>query len=153
MMRAISIFAILGVVLFANGGIARAQQEDAMQRLRFLAGTWHCSGTIPSAAGVPYTATRTYSFPTTGPWMEEVFTTQATGGQPETAVQMWGLTTAYTFMPRGVETKRVIGWNGNNFLARGDNPKTTVALYGNAQSMEWTTGYPDGTSAVETCKR
>jgi hypothetical protein len=153
MMRRISIAAIVAAALFANAGIAQAQQDDTIQRLRFLMGTWHCTGTMPGPAATPYTATRSYSFPTTGPWMQEILTMQANGGQPQTIIQMWGAKNAYAFMPGGVETKRVVGWNGNNFLARSDNPTYTLALYGNAQSIEWTMGYPNGSSSVETCKR
>lgn len=152
MIRALSI-AILGVAFFVNAGAARAQQSDTIQRLRFLAGTWHCAGTLPGAAQTPYTATRTYSFPTTGPWMQEVIATQSGGDQPQTILQMWGPSASYTFTQSGVETKHVVGWNGDNFLARSDNPKFTLALYGNARSIEWTTGFPNGTSLVETCKR
>jgi hypothetical protein len=147
------IIAAIALAVLANAGMARAQQDDTIQRLRFLTGTWHCSGTMPGAAGTQYSATRTYSFPATGPWMEEVVTTQASGAQPETVIQMWGPKTAYAFMPRGVETKTVVGWRGNNFLARSKNPTYTLALYGNAQSIEWTMGFPNGSSAVETCKR
>ncbi len=154
MMRALSIAAMLAVAVYANVGIARAQQSDTIQRLRFLAGTWHCTGTLPGPAQTPYTATRTYSFPTTGPWMQEVIVTQTGNDQPQTVIQMWGANAAYAFTQAGgVETKRVVGWNGNNFLARSDNPRYTLALYGNAQSIEWTMGYPNGSSLVETCKR
>jgi hypothetical protein len=143
----------LCALLCFSTGLAQAQQDDTMQRLRFLTGTWHCTGTIPGPASTPYTATRTYSFPATGPWMQEIYTTQVAGGQPQTIVQMWGPKTVYAFMPAGVETKTVVGWNGNNFLARSTNPAYTLAMYGNAQSIEWTMGFPNGSSSVETCKR
>ena len=152
MTRSIVAAALAAAAVFFGTSAAQAQASDAIQRLRFLAGTWHCSGAQPN--GLQYTATRTYSFPTSGPWMQEVFTTQNVGGgAPVTGIEMWGSQTAYVFMPNGVETKRVVGWNGNNFLVRSENPKYTQALYGNAQSIEWTMGYPNGSSIVETCKR
>lgn len=153
MMRTIGVLAAMALALFANAGMVRAQQDDTIQRLRFLTGTWHCTGTMPGPAGTQYTATRTYLFPTTGPWMQEIVAMQPSGAESQTFMQMWGAQTAYAFMPDGVQTKRVTGWRGNNFLARSDNPSYTLALYGNARSIEWTTGYPNGSSSVETCKR
>jgi hypothetical protein len=153
MRRGLSIAALFAAALFANAGVAHAQQDDTIQRLRFLMGTWHCTGTMPGPAGLQYTATRSYSFPTSGPWMQEIYTMQVSGGQPQVIVQMWGPKTAYAFMPGGVETKSIVGWNGDNFLARSTNPSYTLALYGNAQSVEWTMGFPNGSSTVETCKR
>jgi hypothetical protein len=85
--------------------------------------------------------------------MQEVIATQTGSDEPQTVLQMWGPTAAYLFAQSGVETKHVVGWNGNNFLARSDNPRYTLALYGNAQSIEWTMGFPNGSSSVETCKR
>lgn len=151
MMRSFLAAALAAAAFGIASGVAQAQSPDAIQRLRFLAGTWHCTGAQPN--GLQYTATRTYSFPAPA-WMQEVFTTQNVGGgAPVTGIQMWGAQTAYAFMPNGVETKRVVGWSGSNFLARSENPSYTLALYGNAQSIEWTMGYPNGSSIVETCKR
>lgn len=153
MMRTFLVAALLAATTVFGASAAQAQTSGTIERLRFLAGTWHCTGAQPN--GLQYTATRTYSFPTSGPWMQEIFTTQNAGGAttPVTGIQMWGAQTAYTFLPDGVQTKRVVGWNGSNFLARSENPAYTLALYGNAQSIEWTMGYPNGSSIVETCKR
>lgn len=158
MIRTLLSAALAAAVFMVGAGAAHAQQNsDAIERLRFLSGSWQCTGALPN--GTQYTATRTYAFPSGSPWMQETIMTQTGSAAPATSIQFWGYDrssgklAAYLFSPDGVTTKSVVGWNGNNFLARGSDPKTTVALFGNAQSMEWTTGYSDGSSTVETCKR
>ena len=145
--------------LLATAAVAPAQPADplaAMQKLKFLTGSWAC--TIQGGPSSGLVENIEYSFSPDGLWMTE-FSQDTRGG--DWATQMWGYDArakklvAVQFVGAGVFTKSVDGWVGGAFVSHRDDNGAKVSLRPvDATNMEWIITSADGSYSVkEACVR
>jgi hypothetical protein len=155
-----AVWIALAICALCSGvAIAQEQGVDAIRKLAFLAGSWHC---VVQGAKVPSgDAERlSYEFAPDWSWMVERSNLRE-NGQEHWAVQLWGYDAqrkklvAYQFNSGGVFTKSVDGWIGGRFQSKRDDSGATVSLVPISKSaFDWVIEAADNSYTVkEACTR
>jgi hypothetical protein len=159
-LRPRAVWIVLGVALFFSG-VANAQEQgaDAIRKLAFLAGSWHC---VIQGAKVPNGDVErlSYEFAPDWSWMIERSDLRE-NGQEHWGVQLWGYDAqharlvAYQFNSSGVFTKSVDGWVGGRFHSKRDDSGATVSLVPkNKSAFDWVIEAADHSYTIrEVCAR
>jgi hypothetical protein len=148
----------LALWLFACGNAFSQQGPDAIHKLSFMKGAWHC--VLHGGQSNGFKDALSYSFSPDWNWMIE----QESGtmsGQPIWSAQIWGYDAqrqklvAYQFTNRGVFTKSIVGWQKGLFVSRRDDNNFTVSIRPRGKrAFDWIIGSPDGSSTVvQACRK
>lgn len=139
--------------------VARGEDADAIRRLSFLAGSWHC---VIQGDRVPKGDTErvSYEFATDWSWMIER-SELLENGHLHWGAQLWGYDSrqkklvAYQFSAAGVFTKTVNGWKGDSFESTRDYDGATVIMRPLSQNaFEWVIESANGSNLItERCTR
>jgi hypothetical protein len=138
---------------------AQEQNFDAIKKLAFLQGSWHC---VVQGARVPAgdVDRLSYEFAPDWSWMLERSSLREKG-KDYWGVQLWGYDAqrkqlvAYQFNSAGVFTKTVSGWIDGRFVSKRDNDGTMVSILPiGPHSFDWVIESPDHSyKATEVCTR
>ncbi len=149
------------VVVLLGSGTANAQEQgsDAIRKLAFLAGSWHC---VVQGERVPKGDVEhlSYEFSPDWSWMIERSDLRE-NGRSFWGAQLWGYDAihkhlvAYQFSSFGVFTKSVDGWVGGRFQSRSDDNGATVTIVPiNKDAFNWVIESADHSNVVtEACTR
>jgi hypothetical protein len=155
-----AVWIVLAIGLFYSG-VASAQEQgpDAIRKLAFLAGSWHC---VVQGAKVPNGDVErvSYEFAPDWSWMIERSDLRE-NGQEHWGAQLWGYDAqrkqlvAYQFASSGVTTKSVDGWVAGRFQSKRDDNGATVSLVPiNKSAFDWVIEAADHSYTVkEVCAR
>jgi hypothetical protein len=142
-----------------SGPLASTQDTDAIKKLGFLAGSWHC---IIVGAKVPAGDVEhlTYEFAPDWSWMVER-SNLIENGHTYWATQLWGYDpsqkklVAYQFTSKGIFTKTVTGWKADRFVSKRDYDGASVIMRAQSENaFQWIIEGGDYSQAVtEACKR
>jgi len=149
---------VLAISLFACGSASSQQGPDAIHKLSFMKGSWHC--VVHGGPSDGFKDVLSYSFSPDWDWMIE----QESGtvsGQPIWSAQMWGYDVqrqklvAYQFTNRGVFTKSIVGWKNGLFVSLRDDNNASVSIRPRGKrAFDWVIGSPDGSSIViQACRK
>jgi hypothetical protein len=149
------------VATLLSCGIVKAQEQNAnaIQKLAFLKGSWHC---VVQGAKVPAGDEDhlSYEFAPDWSWMIERSDLREKR-KDYWGVQLWGYDAqrkrlvAYQFGSAGVFTKSVDGWVDGRFQSKRDNDGTMVSILPIDQNrFDWEIESPDHSyKAMEVCTR
>jgi hypothetical protein len=139
--------------------IAQGQDSEAIRKLAFLSGSWHCTirGPRVPSGDVDHV---TYEFSPDWKWMIERSDLEE-NGHTNWSTQLWGYDArrkqlvAYQFSSNGVATKTVDGWVGGVFQSKRDDNGATVTMKpGGQNAFAWVIESADHSSVVtEECIR
>jgi hypothetical protein len=152
---------ILSAILMLGVTTAAAQEDpaNAMKRLAFLEGSWHCTiqGPRVPKGDIDHLS---YEFAPDWSWMIERSNLEENGRRYWSA-QLWGFDAAqkklvaYQFASDGVHTKTVAGWRGSQFVSTRDDNGATVSIKPTSpRAFDWIIEPADHSTVVtEVCTR